>query len=87
MKTVVSEKGQVTIPKRLRERLGLEPGTAIEFEESDGRLVGRKLVPQNHLDELLGIMKLPVSVDEFIEELRGPAPGGLTRHRKRPDGS
>jgi AbrB family looped-hinge helix DNA binding protein len=79
MKTIVSEKGQVTIPKRLRDRLGLKPGTAIEFEESDGRLVGRKLLPQDHLDELLGIMTLPMSTDEFIDELRGPAPGGLAR--------
>ena len=84
MKVTVSEKGQVTIPKRLRERLGLEPGTAIEFEESDGRLVGRKLLPQDHLDELLGIMTLRGSVDQFIDEVRGPVPKGLERHREDP---
>ena len=82
MKAIVSEKGQVTIPKRLRVRLGLTPGTAIEFEESGGRLVGRKLLSQDHLDELLGIMTLATSVDEFIEELRGPAPEGLARRRR-----
>jgi AbrB family looped-hinge helix DNA binding protein len=82
MKSIVGEKGQVTIPKRLRDRLGLQPGTAIDFEESDGRLVGRKLLPQHHLDELLGIMTLPVPTDEFIEELRGPAPKGLARQHE-----
>ena len=43
MKTTVSEKGQITIPKRLRDRLGLRPGTILDFEEDRGRLVGRKL--------------------------------------------
>jgi len=74
MKTTVSEKGQITIPKRLRERLGLRPGTVLDFEEAGGRLVGRKLVPADHLDELLGILALPGGTDAFIRETRGPGP-------------
>ena len=74
MKTTVSEKGQITIPKRLRDRLGLRPGTVLDFEESGGRLVGRRLVPADHLDELLGILALPASVDGFVRETRGPGP-------------
>jgi AbrB family looped-hinge helix DNA binding protein len=31
MKTTVSEKGQVTIPKRLRDRLGIRPGEVLEL--------------------------------------------------------
>lgn len=72
MKTVVSEKGQVTIPKRLRDRLGLRPGSVIEFEESRGRLVGRKLVRADQLEELVGILELPGGVDAFVDETRGP---------------
>jgi AbrB family looped-hinge helix DNA binding protein len=72
MKTTISEKGQITIPKRLRDRLGLRPGTVLEFEESGGRLVGRKLVPADHLDELIGILALPGGVDGFVRETRGP---------------
>jgi antitoxin PrlF len=72
MKTTVSEKGQITIPKRLRDRLGLRPGTVLDFEESGGRLVGRRLVPADHLDELIGILVLPGSVDAFVAETRGP---------------
>jgi antitoxin PrlF len=33
MKAVVAERGQVTIPKRLRDRLGIRPGTVLEFQE------------------------------------------------------
>ena len=36
-------KGQVVIPKLLRERAGLTPGTQVEFELEDGRVV---LVPR-----------------------------------------
>lgn len=74
MKTTVSEKGQITIPKRLRDRLGLRPGTVLEFEEANGRLVGRKLVAANHLDELVGILELPGGTDAFLREIRGPGP-------------
>ena len=74
MKTTVSEKGQITIPKRLRDRLGLRPGTVLDFEEAGGRLVGRKLVPADHLEDLVGILDLPGGVDTFVRETRGPGP-------------
>lgn len=75
MKTTVSEKGQITIPKRLRDRLGLRPGTILDFEETGGRLVGRKLVPIDDLDELYGILpRIPGGTDAFIREIRGPGP-------------
>ena len=38
---MVSEKGPVTIPKPLRDSLGLAPGTELDFEERDGTLVAR----------------------------------------------
>jgi AbrB family looped-hinge helix DNA binding protein len=42
MTAVVSEKGQVTIPKDLRNKLGLAKGTVIDFSAERGTLVGRK---------------------------------------------
>ncbi|MDO8473669.1 MAG: AbrB/MazE/SpoVT family DNA-binding domain-containing protein, partial [Dehalococcoidia bacterium] len=35
-KTKITSKGQVTIPKEVRERLGLRPGDELEFMEEDG---------------------------------------------------
>lgn len=79
MKTTVSEKGQITIPKRLRDRLGLRPGTVIDFEETEGRLIGRKLVPADQLDDLYGTLPLPPGgTDAFIREIRGPGPANET---------
>jgi AbrB family looped-hinge helix DNA binding protein len=78
MRTTVSEKGQITIPKRLRDRLGLRPGTVLDFEETNGRLIGRKLGLVDTLDELYGILQLPPGgTDAFIREIRGPGPDEL----------
>jgi antitoxin PrlF len=73
MKARLSEKGQITIPKKLRDRLGVRPGDELDFEVEHGRLVATKVVPQDPFDRLYGSLKLPMSVDAFIDELRGPA--------------
>ena len=73
MKAVVSEKGQVTIPKRLRERLGIRPGETLEFEEDEGRLVARKASDRDPVDELYGVLKLEEGTDAFVARARGDA--------------
>jgi AbrB family looped-hinge helix DNA binding protein len=72
MKSVVSEKGQVTIPKPVRERLGLKPGTVIEFEASEGRLVGRKAIVDDPFSKWRGKGRLPAkgSVDAYLRLIR-----------------
>jgi antitoxin PrlF len=72
MKTTVSEKGQVTIPKALRDRLGIRAGTTLDFEEEHGRLVATKLVTQDPVDAVYGTLTLPAPTDQLIDELRGP---------------
>jgi len=71
MKSIVSEKGQVTIPKAVRSKLGLRPGTVIEFEADRGRLIGRKAESRDVIDELYGSLKMDEPVDEYIERIRG----------------
>jgi AbrB family looped-hinge helix DNA binding protein len=75
MKSVVSEKGQVTIPKAIRDRLGLTPGTKIEFEAESGRLVGKKALGADPLRKWRGAGRLPVrvSVNSYLETVRGRA--------------
>jgi antitoxin PrlF len=72
MKSVVSEKGQVTIPKPVRDRLGLKPGTELTFEASEGRLIGRKTVLQDGFSKWRGKGRLPSasSVDAYLRLIR-----------------
>lgn len=74
MNAIVSEKGQVTIPKRLRDRLGIRPGTVLEFDAEGGRLVATKAPLGDPLDDVFGMIALPEGTDALVEELRGPAP-------------
>ncbi len=48
---VVSSKGQIVIPSKLRKRYGLREGTRVVFQEEGGRLT---LAPSNW-DELLAL--------------------------------
>lgn len=70
MKSTVSEKGQVTIPKALRDRLGIRPGQVLDFDEDGGRLIARKVTDADPVDSLYGILDLPGGTDRFLATLR-----------------
>ncbi|HEV2416695.1 MAG TPA: AbrB/MazE/SpoVT family DNA-binding domain-containing protein [Terriglobia bacterium] len=71
MKSIVSEKGQITIPKPLRERLGLRKGQVLDVREDKGKLVLAKRIRRDAIDELYGSLKLGRRTDDIIDELRG----------------
>jgi len=71
MKAVVAERGQVTIPKRLRERLGIRPGTVLEFREEADRLVAEKAETADALDRWYGSLGQKRRTDDVIRSLRG----------------
>jgi AbrB family looped-hinge helix DNA binding protein len=73
MKRVVSEKGQVTIPKRLRDRLGIRPGTTLEFDAEEGKLICRKTDGGDAFRKWRGRGRLPggVNVDRYLARIRG----------------
>lgn len=71
MRAVVADRGQVTIPKTLRERLGITPRTILEFHEEDGRLVATKVLSRDPVSEVMGCLHLDRGTDEIIADLRG----------------
>ncbi len=73
MTSKVTDKGQVTIPKILRDRLGLDPGQEVEFEEQGGAIVVRRRVRRDPLRELVGMVKERTDVDAYLSETRGAA--------------
>jgi antitoxin PrlF len=75
MKAIVSEKGQITVPKAVRDRMGLRPGDELDVVEDHGRIVARKVSRSDPIDSVYGILELPPGgTDAFIREIRGPGP-------------
>jgi len=79
MKSVVSSKGQITLPAEAREKLGLLPGTPVQFELREGGLFLKKGGRGAHpVDQLFGRLKLEKAVDSLLDEMRGPRPRSAT---------
>lgn len=64
----ISEKGQITIPKKYREKFGLRPGDEVDFEEEDGKLVLKK--EKTDFSDYSGYLGKR-DTDEYMEKLRG----------------
>jgi antitoxin PrlF len=69
----VTSKGQVTIPKKVRDRLGVHPGEDVGFEEKEGVIVIIKAVTKSPFDKWVGkLAKLEgQKSDDLVKELRG----------------
>ena len=72
----VGERGRVTIPKEMRERFGIGPGTEIEFRVVQGPIVMKQAARKLDLSKWQGRCKTGGgmdydSTDRFIEDVRG----------------
>jgi AbrB family looped-hinge helix DNA binding protein len=71
MKAKVAERGQVTIPKLIRDRLGIRPGTVLEFCEKSGKMIVSKMEEMDVVDKVYGTLGRGRRSDDIIRELRG----------------
>ena len=76
MEATVAERGQITLPKAVRDALGLVKGSTLSVELEGGRIVLRKSV-DDAISRARGRFKLDgfASVDEALRAIRGRAPG------------
>ncbi|MHB1292266.1 MAG: AbrB/MazE/SpoVT family DNA-binding domain-containing protein [Sulfuricella sp.] len=73
MKATIAERGQVTIPKALRDKLGLTPGTVLDFDAQNGYLVARKKT-MDAVSAVIGRLKQEhQKTDDYLAQLRGDA--------------
>lgn len=85
MTGTVTTKGQVTIPKRFRDHLGIGPGSAVTFQLTEGgEVVVRRAATGKRKSgadksgspfaKLRGRATVPMSTDEILALTRGPLP-------------
>lgn len=69
----VTSKGQITVPKGVRTKLGLAPGDELEFVEEGGRFVIRKKLHSSPFDRYVGYLahKRGHDPDQIVQRLRG----------------
>jgi AbrB family looped-hinge helix DNA binding protein len=70
----LTSKGQVTLPKRMRDHLGLKPGSEIEFtinNRAEIVLKTKEKPPKSRFDDLVGTLNLGMTTDEFMRMIRG----------------
>lgn len=77
MEVTVAERGQITLPKAVRDALGLSKGSVLKVELESGRIVLRKSV-DDAISRARGRFRLDqgfASTDEAMRAIRGRAPG------------
>jgi antitoxin PrlF len=80
MATTVTRKGQVTIPKPVRDELGIGPGSRVNFRRApDGSIVIERAdgTQASRLASLRGHAGRGISTDEIMKLLRGGLDGDV----------
>jgi antitoxin PrlF len=74
----ITSKGQVTVPKGIRDEFGFLPGTEVEFVEDNGEVKIRKVVGgSNRGKEIVEHLRqasggdIPLSTEEIMRMTRG----------------
>jgi AbrB family looped-hinge helix DNA binding protein len=73
MATKITSKGQVTVPKRVRDHMGLRPGDAVDFVETGGQVHLVKAPNQGAFSAHRGYLKdlAGRDPDDLVDRLRG----------------
>ena len=68
----ISERGQITIPKRLRDRFGMNKDVEVEITPTEhGLLIQKRAAAQHPVERVSGILDGVGDVDQYIEDIRG----------------
>jgi AbrB family looped-hinge helix DNA binding protein len=85
METAITVKGQATIPKPIREQLGLQPGDRVKFfVHPDGSVVLWPKLPASALrGTLRSRSRQPVTTEQIDRATAGPAPRHCIAREKK----
>jgi len=74
MRSTIDSGGRVVIPKPIRQRLGLEPGTVVDISEHDGHIELAPAAASIRLVSVAGVLvatsteELPPLTDDIVRE-------------------
>ena len=78
----MTSKGQITVPRDVRQKLGLKPGDRVRFLlEADGRV--RLMPAKRDISELVGILPKPertLSIEEMDDAIARAVTEKFARH-------
>ncbi len=67
----ISERGQITIPKPLRDRYGMNHNVEIEITATEqGLLIQKRTTGKHPVQRVYGILGGSGNTDDYIEEIR-----------------
>ena len=68
----ISERGQITIPKQMRDRFGMSNNVEVEITPTDEGLLIRKRAAAKHpVERVYAILDSDGNTDDYIEDIRG----------------
>ena len=68
----ISERGQITIPKRFRDRFGMNRDVEVEITPTEhGLLIQKRSAAQHPVERVSGILDGAFDIDQYIEDIRG----------------
>jgi AbrB family looped-hinge helix DNA binding protein len=86
MKALVTSKGQVTIPKELRDKFGIRPGVRVDFVDAADGIRLRKVVDRGRRAGVFGCLKKELAghgVKDLLDEMRGPVELPPSRRKRK----
>ena len=68
----ISERGQITIPKKLRDRFGMNHNVEVELTPTrNGLLIHKRSAADHPVEGIYAILGRGGSTDDRLEEIRG----------------
>ena len=68
----ISERGQITIPKVLRDRFGMNHNVEVEITPtSKGLLIHKRAAAEHPVERVYAVLGRGGDTDEYLEEIRG----------------
>ena len=68
----ISERGQITIPKALRDRFGMNHNVEVEVTPTrNGLLIHKRTATEHPVDRVYAVIGRGGDTDAYLEEIRG----------------